>query len=109
MDHVPGLIVSGATLGTRLEFDVRDVSNLNRLHYITQVIRLHLIRGLGDVIFQQNNAISHVVRHVLTYLDTEDFSFLSWTARSQVIPSIKSIWSWVAERVRHHHFSSHCD
>ena len=101
----PGVMVWAAIGYTTRTPLVRVVGNLNSQRYISQILRpvaVPYLRGLGDVIFQQDNARPHVARRVLTYLDTEGVRLLPWPARSPDLSPIENIWSWVAERLGRH-------
>lgn len=54
------------------------------------------LRGLPNAILQQDNSMSHVVRHVLIFFD------ILLPARFPDLSPIENIWLWIAERLDRH-------
>ena len=66
---------------TTRAFLVRIDSNLNADRYISNILGpvvMPYLRGLPNVLFQQDNARPHAARRVLTFLNTQDVRWLPW-------------------------------
>ncbi|GFS65329.1 hypothetical protein TNCV_2451521 [Trichonephila clavipes] len=57
----------------------------------------------SSLMFQQDNARSHVVGIVRTFLDTEHVRLSSWPVRSPDVSPMEMFWSMFAERLARHH------
>ncbi|GFX34595.1 hypothetical protein TNCV_3658331 [Trichonephila clavipes] len=62
------------------------VCNLNIHRYISQILRLMVVsylRGLGDIMFLQDNTSLRVVRRALAYFKTEGYRLLPCFVQSE--------------------------
>ncbi|GFV87234.1 transposable element Tcb1 transposase [Trichonephila clavipes] len=70
--------------------------------YISEILRpvvMPYCRSLPNALYQQENARPHVVRCVLTFLDTQDIRLLPWPAWSSDLLPIENIWFGVDEKL----------
>ncbi|GFW37780.1 hypothetical protein TNCV_4629851 [Trichonephila clavipes] len=71
------------------------------------ILAYHLVlldTHLGHLLFAltQDNARAHVAGNVQTFLDTENFQLLPWSARSPDLSPIENVWSMLVERLVRH-------
>ncbi|GFY32244.1 hypothetical protein TNCV_3557521 [Trichonephila clavipes] len=84
---------------------ITRLDNLKTQHYISQFLRLVTVpylRGLGYIIFQQDNSRILFACLVLSNLNAQGVQPLPKEARSPNLSPIGNIWSWVAERLSFH-------
>ncbi|GFV93680.1 transposable element Tcb1 transposase [Trichonephila clavipes] len=79
---------------------VRIAGTLNSQCYISVVLEpvvLPFLQGLATVIFQQDNARSHVVRIVQKFFVNHQIELLPWPVRSPDLSPIEYMSSMVAQ------------
>jgi hypothetical protein len=80
--------------------------NLTAIRYVQEVLRPVVVpyfRRVNNVLFQQDNARSHIANVSIDFLDDSQVDLLPWPPRSPDLSPIEHVWDLMGQRLTNLH------